>query len=700
MARPSRKTQKRRRIFDHGPLLVIILGAGLLVSAAVGSLAAGYLILGLPDISSIRTYRPPMVTEIYDSELRPLAYWYEEKRWPVGRSRIPSSLVQAFLAAEDARFYEHPGIDFMGVLRAVLRNVEAGGIVQGASTITQQVTRSLLLSPERSWLRKVKEAILAWQIDAALSKDQILTLYLNQIYLGQGAYGVEAAARTYFGKHVEELNLAEGAMLAGLPKAPSRYNPVQHMDLARKRQEYVLRRMTEEGFITEAQAEEARQTPIQLASEELRTPPGVEYFLAEVRRELESRYGRRRLLTEGLKVVTTLRWEWQEKAVQAVTQGLKALAGRHPGDKELAQSVQAALIAMENGTGAVRALVGGKDFQTSQFNLATQGRRPPGSAFKPIVYTAALANGIVSPTTMLVDEPVSLPGAEPEVPWEPENFDRTYMGPITVRTALMYSRNVISVKLAKMVGLTPIRSMAHRMGIETPLANDLSLALGSSGVSLMQMVRAYSTFPNLGQAVRPQFIQAIRDRDGRVIESMTPEFEQIVDPITAYQMIQLMEDVVQNGTGRTAQALGIPVGGKTGTTDSYRDAWFLGFTSEVVAGVWVGREDLQPLGSRETGGRVACPVWTTFMSITNRDKDPEDFSMPNGTALVPVNRQTGDIIVPEKQLTGTVVWEAMREDSLPPLQPSSGRFGMPSWLHRLDDFFFTRQTSSPFEEPY
>ena len=688
MAKIRRKKSRKPLVWGYRPLLGIVLGSAIVVSLAIGSLIIGYMLLGLPEISSLKSYNPPMVTEVLDSDHRPIAYWYKEKRWPVPISRMPDRLIQAFLAAEDARFYEHPGIDFMGVIRAILKNVEAGEIVQGASTITQQVTRSLLLTREKSWLRKVKEAILAWQIDAALTKDEILTIYLNQIYLGQGSYGVESAARTYFAKHVDDLNLAECALFAGLPKAPSRYDPTRHMDRAKRRQDYTLRRMVEEGYITPEEAEEAKKTPIHLKRETLDSPPGTDYFLSEVKKELEARYGKKRLLTDGLTVTTTLKRDWQIKANEAVLQGLDNLCKRHTKDTELNHSVQAALVAIEAKTGAVQALWGGKDFKKSQFNLATQGRMQPGSAFKATIYLTALSNGLVAPNTIVVDEPISLPGAKPQTMWEPENFDRTYMGPITIRTALTHSRNIISVKIARAIGLTPIHDMARRMGIETPIANNLSISLGSSEVTVIEMARAFSTFPNMGKNIKPQFIQEVRNRKGEIIEQLEPVFSEAVDPVTAFQMVHLLRGVIQDGTGRNARALGIPAGGKTGTTDNCRDAWFIGFTPEVVAAVWVGREDKKSLGKKETGGRVACPIWTSFMSVTKEEMIKQDFSMPQGIAMVPVDRQTGEIIIPKKDNERSFVWEAMREDSLPPLHPSSGKFRLPSWLKRLDDFLF------------
>ena len=678
--------------------MYIIWGSGLLVSMMVAGLVVGYLLLGIPDISTLKYYSPPMVTQVLDRDMRPLAYWYRERRWPVPLSEIPDQLVYAFLSAEDARFYEHPGIDFLGVLRAVIKNVEAGEIVQGASTITQQVTRSLLLSRERSWIRKLKEAILAWQIDAALSKDEILTIYLNQIYLGQGAYGVEAASRTYFNKHVRDLDLAECAVLAGLPKAPSRYNPISNLKAAKRRQAYVLRRMVEEGYITRQEAEEAGKEPLRLERERLHPPPGSEYFLAELKRRLEERYGAKRLLTDGLVVIATLDGRWQKRAYSALKRGLSRVIGRHKDDKELPSHIQGALVAMEGRSGAVRAMVGGMDFKRSQYNLATRARIQTGSAIKPVVYAAALESGKVDPNTVLVDEPVTLPGPNPDTPWKPENFDKTYMGPITLRTALTYSRNVISVKLAGITGLKAIHELARRMGITVPLADNLSLALGSSGIPPIQMVRAYSTFLNLGDSVKPQFVERVLDRKGKVLEELEPVTQRALDPVTACQITDLLQAVVQEGTGRCARKLGVPAAGKTGTTDDYRDAWFIGFTPETVAAVWIGRDDHRSLGKLETGGRVACPVWRDFMQVTLRPDMPQAFPVPLGAALVPVDRRSGEITTPKSKKAAEWVWVVMREDDLPALSPGSGWFGLPSWLKRLNDFLFNRKPSSPFEE--
>ncbi len=648
----------------------------------------GYMTLDLPPISQLRNYQPPMVTEVYSSDGEILAYWYNQRRWPVPVDKIPKRLVNAFLAAEDSRFYEHRGIDFIGVMRAALKNVEAGGIVQGASTITQQVTRSLLLTPERSWIRKLKEAILAWQIDGTLTKDQILNIYLNQIYLGSGAYGVEAAARTYFAKHVQQLNIAECAMIAGLTQAPSKYNPLKHYDRARRRQEYVLRRMYQEGYITELQHDKALSYKLKFKSEKLHPPAGIQYFLQEVRKDLQRRYGAKRLFNDGLKIYTTIDTNWQENANRFVKEGIKNVIKRHKKDKALKKNIQCALLSMDAQTGAIKAMVGGSDYSKSQFNLATQGRMQPGSAFKPIVYSTAMQMGLIQPNTIIIDEPISLKGTDNNKMWEPQNFDKAYMGPITIRTALTFSRNVVSVKVARLAGINAIINQARKMGITVPLSHNLSIALGSSAVPLIQMVEAYSAFVNQGQVVTPQLIEQIADRHGRIIEMLDPEFHEALDPLTAFQMAYLLMGVVENGTGRRAKAVGIPVGGKTGTTDNYKDAWFMGFSPEFVTGVWVGRKDKKSLGRMETGGRAACPIWTEFMKTTVKSMTTRSYEIPDGIAFVPVDKRTGEIVTPSQENQKFIVWEALKKDSLPPLHPETSIWqNMPDWLKGIGAFF-------------
>lgn len=688
MAKTNRKKRKKIHKWGARSLLIIIWTSCLFVTTCVSILMIGYQMLDLPTISQLKNYNPPMVSELYSSDGNILAYWYLQKRWPVSIKKVPRRLINAFLAAEDSRFYEHRGIDFIGVIRAAIKNVEAGSIVQGASTITQQVTRSLLLSPKRSWLRKLKEALLAWQIDGSLTKDEILNIYLNQIYLGSGAYGIEAAARTYFDKHVQELNIAESALIAGLTQAPSKYNPFKYYKRARRRQEYVLRRMFEEGFISDKQRKQALSYRLVFKTEKIVPPAGSRYFIQAIKKELIRRYGKKRLFTDGLKIYSTLDSAWQERALQAVIKGLEKIINRQNKDKTLPSTIQGALLAMDAQTGAVKAMIGGTDYSKSQFNLAIQGRMQPGSSFKPIVYSAAMQKGLIQPNTIIVDEPISLPGTDNNKPWEPKNFDKSYMGPITIRTALTFSRNVVSVKVARLAGVNTIIRQARLMGITAPLAHNLSIALGSSAVPLIQMVTAYSAFVNSGKIVTPQLIEQIVDRHGKIIEMLYPQFHRALDPVTAFQMAYLLMGVVQDGTGRRAKAVGIPVGGKTGTTDNYKDAWFMGFSPEVVTGVWIGRKDKKSLGRLETGGRAACPIWTEFMKTTVNSLSKKTYDIPDGIAFVPVDRNTGEIVTPTMENEKHLVWEAMRKDSLPPLHPERGLWqNMPNWLRGIGSFF-------------
>ncbi|NPB09160.1 MAG: PBP1A family penicillin-binding protein, partial [Thermodesulfobacteria bacterium] len=581
----STKRHPPRTIFNY---LHVSIGLLFAAGVALALILAGvyfYLSLGLPSTSKLVNYEPPAATEVLDWRGETLAYWYKERRFPVPITQMPHHLIQAFVAAEDARFYEHRGIDFWGIVRAAIKDIKARRIVQGGSTITQQVARSLLLSRERSFVRKLKEAILAWEIDSALTKDEILTIYLNHIYLGAGAYGVEAAARTYFGKHVWELTLPEAALIAGLTPAPSRYNPLRNPDLALKRRAYVLRRMAEEGYITWEEAQRASQAPLNLNPQDFSPKPEAGYFLDLLRERLEKHLGKD-LYTGGYTIYTTLDLTWQKEAIKALNRRVRDIARRHK-RKELPQG---AIVCLDNENGAVRVLVGGRDYRESQYNRAVQARRQPGSAFKPIIWAAVLEEGLASVSSRVVDEPVVLPGAKPGSYWQPKNFDRGYLGPISVRTALVHSRNTVAVKLARAVGLPDLLETAKSFGIKTPLKRDYSLALGSAGLSLLEMTRAYTVFANQGKLLPLRLVETVFDRYGHALTELEEEEPErpAISPETAFLMVYLLEEVVRDGTGRCARKLGLPVGGKTGTTDNYQDAWFVGFSPEVTCGVWVG----------------------------------------------------------------------------------------------------------------
>jgi penicillin-binding protein 1A len=584
--------------------------------------------------------------------------FYLEDRKVIRISELPKVVIQAFVAAEDTRFYQHRGVDILSIMRAFFKNIEAGRIVQGGSTITQQVAKSLYLSPERNYMRKIKEAILAYRIDKYLSKDEIMNLYLNHIYLGHGTYGIEAASQGYFGKSAKDLALSEAALLAGLPKAPGNYSPYAHLDMARQRQLYVLGRMLEDGYITAQEKEEAIGAPVKLRSIKPKEKIAP-YFIENVRRYILEKYGSDVLYREGLEVYTTLDIAMQKTARAAVERGLREIEERERYTKVL---VQGALLSMDVRTGAIRAMVGGRDFKKSEFNRATQARRQPGSAFKPFIYTAAFDKGM-TPATKFTDSPVVFADATGKI-WEPQNFDREFWGPTTLRTALVLSRNIITIKLLQEIGVDYAAEYAANMGISSPLSRNLSLALGTSGVTLQEMVRGYGVLANQGKRVMPFFIKKIVDRTGHVFEENQPITGQIqvIDPRIAFMTTYVMQDVVESGTGMQVKSIGRPVAGKTGTTDDTRDAWFIGFTPSLVTGVWVGFDQERPLGKQEVGGRAAAPIWLYFMEKAIKDTPVESFPVPEGIVFIKVDQKTG---LPVKPSSPGSISECFLEGTTP-----------------------------------
>jgi len=621
-------------------LSIFLLGIAAFLNLGLGSLLYLLSSLDLPDIITLNYYKPPLTSVVLDSQGRELASFARENRFLISLDQMPALLPKAFVAAEDGRFFQHGGIDGWSVLRAVFNNLRSGRRAQGGSTITQQVARALLLSPEKTYTRKLREAILAYRIDRLLSKENILYLYLNQIYLGEGAYGVEAAARTFFGKKAVQLNLAEISLLAGLPQAPSRYSPLSDYRKAKGRQRYVLNRMAEDGYISPEEARHAFQRAILWR----RDQPGAgaeKYFVEQVRQYVENKYGSDQLLTGGLKIHATVDSTLQELASDAVAQGVSGWSRRNPGHKEFPQG---ALVAMETDSSRVLAMVGGTDFTSSQFNRAVQARRQPGSAFKPIVYAAAL-NGSISPADLINDEPIQLTGAGGEV-WQPGNFDGRFIGPTTVWNGLVQSRNIVTIKLLQEIGVDPVRRLANRLGIDSPLADNLTLALGTSEVSLLELTNAYGAFANGGMYRTPVFIDRIVDRDGRILEQGGQQIvTRAVLPQTAYQLTNLLQGVILQGTGRLARGVAGESAGKTGTSDRNFDAWFIGYTPGLVAGVWLGFDRQTALGGAETGGRAAAPVWRDFMAeaVRLRPEDPRKFQVPAGIVLLPMDPQSGEI---------------------------------------------------------
>ncbi|ADH84957.1 penicillin-binding protein 1A [Desulfurivibrio alkaliphilus] len=657
----KRTSKQQTRIWRQTQLSLFLLFIAGGLTGLLGSVLFVHITLDLPDIGSLDSYQPAQTTLIYDHQGVVVDRVFTENRIVVPLDKLPEQLPQAFIAAEDARFYDHSGVDGWSIVRALVHNLRAGERRQGGSTITQQVARALLLSREKTYIRKIREAILAYRIDQKLNKDEILHIYLNHIYLGSGAYGVEAAAWTYFGKPARELNLAETALLAGLPQAPSRYTPFRDYTAAKRRQAYVLNRMAEEAYITPTAARRAYLHPLLWASPRQNGQENS-YFLQQVRNQIEQTYGRNMLYNGGLRVYTGLDQELQQRAAAAVTLGVQNWERRQRRAAAQQEQPQAALLAMETGSGLVRAVSGGTDFSVSQFNRATQARRQPGSAFKPIIYAAALDHGM-TPASVIIDEPLRLPGADRGRVWEPKNFSNRFYGPTTLRDGLVYSRNILSVKIMQEIGLAPVVKLARQMGISSPLSNNLSLALGSAEISVMELTAAYGALANGGVYHAPVFIKSVRDSNGRVLEQANLKGQRALDERTAYQVTRLLEGVVREGTGRSVAAIGLPVAGKTGTTDRYMDAWFIGYSPELVTGVWMGFDRARPLGRNESGARAAAPIWLHFMQGAKAQLAGKEFPRPPGIVLVPIDHAVGHF---EEETPNRVSLEAFRIDNLPP----------------------------------
>jgi penicillin-binding protein 1A len=754
-----------------------------------GALLFFYYSHHLPDFSSLKGGNLNAYSIIYSEEDEVIGKFLMNNRIPISYEQIPKPLVKAFIAAEDADFFNHKGVDYKGILRAMFKNFLAGRIVQGGSTITQQVTKTYFLTPKRSLVRKLKEVAYAFGLEQNLTKEEILALYLNNIYLGNGAYGVEAAADSYFNKRVEQLSLAEAAMMAGLVKAPSRYSPVNNLKRAKDRQAYVLTRMTELGFISQEQKEKAFQVPLKIQSRESAYFSKAPYFTEFIRHQVERKYGKEKLYQEGLRIYTSLDLSLQKAAQTSVEAGLRELDKRegfrgpsqtlppnelkeipnkrkgsppplpqkeifeglilskedskksytvwvedrkgilpysemswalnikptatykpqkvksprdllNPGDvvyvrvKESSRKeqtlrlsleqepiVQGALLCLDPRTGYVRAMVGGRDFGESQFNRAISARRQPGSAFKPLIYAAALEKGY-TPSTIIMDSPVEYSDPDGGTYWAPKNYDEDFLGPITFRNALAHSRNVVTVKILEDIGVGYALPFIKKLGIESPIKRDLSIALGTSGVTMMELTSAFAVFANGGERIKPIFIKKIVTMKGEVLEENTPYIEiedkeeeeempktsppaskeQAISPQNAFIMTHLLQGVVQHGTGQRAKVLGRPIAGKTGTSSDYSDAWFMGYTPSLLAGVWVGFDDKTSLGKKETGARAALPIWIYFMDQALRNTPVDTPKPPPGITLIKVNIETG---LPASTDSPETITEAFIDSSIP-----------------------------------
>ena len=806
--------------FRSGGIRIAVVS--LAVLALLGAIGAGvgYLLLtrDLPDFRTLDDYNPPVVSEVYDRNGQLIGEFFTQKRRIVPIEAIPEHVKMAFVAAEDGAFFEHQGVDYVSILRAALANFREGRKVQGASTITQQMVKTLLLTPERTYKRKLREIILARRIEQAFTKDEILFLYLNQIYFGNGAWGIGQAARSYFGKDASELSVSEAALLAGLPQRPSDYEPNRNPEAADTRRRYVLGRMLDDGYIDEPTYQTALASKLKLARHpDLENTEIAAYFTEEVRRLLYDRLGGEVVNTEGLRVETTLDIKLQRAAKDAVQKGLvahdhrrgyrgplrrvaedeisaelarigqanaflapaspsaetptateagaaengeraaesvlaeseapawpvnKPIEGvvlrvnrskksasiglgpeieaevqlkdvdwaRVPNEKQRSRpvekieqifsvgdvasftpletievphekgkpyrvalwqepAVEGALLSLENSTGNVLALIGGYDFARSEFNRAVQAQRQPGSAFKPFIYGAALTRGF-TPVSKVIDRPVVYTDPVTGFVWAPRNYGRKFYGPMTMRDALKKSINNATVHLFRDLGVRYVIDYARRFGIQAPLSSDLSLALGSSAVTLLEITRAYAVYPAGGKRVVPRFIVRVTDREGNELLSDVPLGEvpppvlkelsapgeereesypdseilpskQIISPADAYLVSDLLRAVVNEGTGRGLRRLGRTVAGKTGTTNDYSDAWFMGFSPEITTGVWVGHDDNTVLGAGESGGKTALPIWGDFMEVALAPYPRQDFKVPANIEFQRIDKASG-----------------------------------------------------------
>ena len=583
--------------------------------------------LEIPDVKDLSAYAPRSATRLYADDNALFAELFVEKRIPIPLKEMPDLLRKAFIAIEDVRFYHHSGFDLRGIARAFYRNLMRQGMSEGASTITQQLARNLFLTPTKSVKRKIEEIILAINIERNYSKDEILNMYLNLIYLGEGTYGVEAASYTYFDKKARDLSLAEAATLAGLTKSPSRSSPFKNQARTLERRNLVLRKMFEEGFISRGQYATAKETPLVLAPFRIHEKK-TGFFIEQTKQALEEYLPRQEeIFTDGLNVRTTISLKMTEYAYGAIEKGMKLYQERNPKVRVLPE---VALLAMEVKTGEIKVLIGGKDFATSPYNRVTQAKRQPGSAFKPLIYLTALMEGYSS-DTMLLDAPLSYTDAAGQV-WQPRNFNNEYHGAVTMRKALELSLNSATVRLLERVGVSRVVDVAKSLHMTSAFAPNLSLALGSTEVSPLELAAAYATVARNGKYLAPTCIRTVLTPQGEEIRRESPPEEQVVPPEAASLLIDMMKGVIKRGTAGKAARMPYYLAGKTGTTNEFRDAWFVGFSPDLLCLVWVGYDKDAFLGKRESGGVTALPIWMEFMSKALALYPNEDFAAPQPPA--------------------------------------------------------------------
>jgi penicillin-binding protein 1A len=740
----------------------------------------------LPEHAQLATYEPPVMTRVHATDGSLIAEYARERRLYLPIQAVPKLLISAFLSAEDKNFYRHAGIDPEGIVRAVVANLRSGGgREQGASTITQQVAKNFLLTPERSYERKIREALIALRIEAAFSKDRILELYLNEIYLGLSNYGVAAAALNYFNKSVHELTLAEAAYLAALPKAPNNYHPFRQRQAAIDRRNWVIDRMVDNGYVSREDAEAAKKEKLNVNPRSV-SPNSIAsgFFAEEVRREIAERYGEQKLYEGGLSIRATLDPKMQAMARKALTDGLVRfdeargwrgaqqkldLAGREWGlaladvpalgdvqpwrlaavlevgggqakiglqpkrdssgqvmrEREFGQvtaegvrwtrrpveralnvgdvvyveplegkagqfrlrqvpEISGAIVAMDPYTGRVHAMVGGFSFDQSEFNRATQALRQPGSSFKPFVYATALDNGY-TPSSVILDAPITIDMGAGQEAWTPSNYDGKSAGPRTLRYGIEHSKNLMTVRLAKDVGMPLVAEYSRRFGVYDDMLPVLSMSLGAGETTVMRMTAAYSMFVNGGRRIKPTLIDRIQDRAGSTLyrhddrkctgcdaetwssqaePKLVDTREQVLDPLTAYQITSMLEGVVQRGTAQVVKAVGKPLAGKTGTTNDAKDVWFVGFSPDLAVGVFLGYDKPQSLGNSATAGQYAAPVFRDFMQMALKDKPATPFRVPPGIKLIRISASTG-MRAGSGEGAGTIL-EAFKPGTAPP----------------------------------
>jgi len=616
--------------------ILVILAGGVFFGVLAGAFLA--LTHDLPQILSLETFRPSSVTRIYSADNVLLAELFVEKRDPVPLKAIPEDLKKALIATEDRNFYQHSGVDLKGILRAVISDIRARKFVEGASTITQQLAKTLFLTSRKTVLRKIKEAFLAFQLERRYTKDEILELYLNQVYFGSGAYGVESASRIFFGKPAKNLTLAQCALIAALPKSPSRYSPLIDKDLAIKRRNIVLKQMKDTGIISEAAFTQAKQEqiyPVNQNNNLVKAP----YFVDYIKNFLETTLGASRLYKGGLTVYTTLDFNLQKAAEHAVANGLLALENRMKAQKIKNPAPECALISLDVQSGGILTMIGGKNFDKSPFNRATSAKRQPGSAFKPIVYAYAIEHNFPQ-SKLILDAPVSFKIGTRRY-WRPENFSKHYKGEITIRMALSLSQNIPAIRLIEMLGPSSVAKFGYTLGMESTLYPNLSLALGTSEVTLINLTAAYSVFPNKGELIRPYGVMEVVDQSGRLVFRVKPLKKVAMSRAGAAIMTDMLKGVIQEGTGKKARSVTCPVAGKTGTTNGYKDALFIGFSPSIATGVWVGQDVFVTIGKRETGAKAALPIWIEFMTKALDRKPFQYFDMPDDIIKVRMDPFTG-----------------------------------------------------------